>query len=91
MAKKRRAIEEWLQRSDNVTYNRYRAKRVVVKRAVKVAKGNGGVAMGRAIGNHFEGNKMMFLKEVKRVRKGEQANDEMVKDVNSQILRDGGC
>ena len=28
-------------------------------------------------------------KEVKRVRKGEQAREEMVKDVNGQILRDG--
>ena len=28
-------------------------------------------------------------KEVKRVKKGEQAKDEMVKDVNGQILRDG--
>ena len=31
----------------------------------------------------------MFWKEVKRVRKCEQARDEMVKDVNLQILRDG--
>ena len=44
--------------------------------------------MGRAIGDDFEGNKV-FWKEVKRVRKGEQARDEMVKDVNGQILRDG--
>ena len=45
--------------------------------------------MGRAIGDDFEGNKMIFWKAVKRVRKGEQARDEMVKDVNGQILRDG--
>ena len=32
---------------------------------------------------------MMFWKEVKRVRKGEQAREEMVKDVHGQILRDG--
>ena len=32
---------------------------------------------------------MMFWKEVKRVRKGEQAREEMVKDVNGLILRDG--
>ena len=32
---------------------------------------------------------IMFWKEVKQVRKGEQARDEMVKDVNGQILRDG--
>ena len=31
----------------------------------------------------------MFWKEVKRVRKREQAREEMVKDVNGQILRDG--
>ena len=37
----------------------------------------------------FEGNKKMFWKEVKRVKKGEQGREEMVKDVNGQILRDG--
>ena len=31
----------------------------------------------------------MFWKEVKRVRNGKQARDEMVKDVNGQTLRDG--
>ena len=31
----------------------------------------------------------MFWKEVKRVRKGEQAKEQMVKDVNGQILHDG--
>ena len=31
----------------------------------------------------------MFWKEVERVRKGEQTRQEMVKDVNGQILRDG--
>ena len=31
----------------------------------------------------------MFWKEAKRVRKGEHPRDEMVKDVNDQILRDG--
>ena len=40
------------------------------------------------MGNDFEGKKKMFWKEVKRVRKGEQARDEMVKDVNGEILRD---
>ena len=41
------------------------------------------------MGNNFEGNKKIFWNELKRVRKGEQARDEMVKDVNGQILRDG--
>ena len=31
----------------------------------------------------------MFWKEIKRVRKGEQGRDEMVKDINGQILCDG--
>ena len=31
----------------------------------------------------------MLWKEVKRVRKGDQARDEIIKDVNGQILSDG--
>ena len=36
-AEKKRAFEEWLQRGDRVTYDRYQAQIVVVKRAVQVA------------------------------------------------------
>ena len=32
---------------------------------------------------------MVVWKEVKRVRKGDQGRDEMVKDMNGQILRVG--
>ena len=32
MVEKRRGIEEWLQKRDRVTHDRYRAKRAVVKR-----------------------------------------------------------
>ena len=85
VAEKRRAFEEWLQRSDRVTFHRYRAQRVVVKLAVQVAKRMADMRLG----NDFEGNKKMFWKRVKPVRKGEQARDEMVKDVNDQILLDG--
>ena len=38
VAEKRRAFEEWLQRRDRVTYDRYRARRVAVKLAVQAAK-----------------------------------------------------
>ena len=38
VAEKRRAFEEWLLRRDMITYDRYRAHRVIVKRAVKVEK-----------------------------------------------------
>ena len=37
VAENRRAFEEWLQRKDRVTYDRYRTQRVVVKWAVQVA------------------------------------------------------
>ena len=43
-------FEELLQRRDRVTYDRYRAPRVVVKRVVQAAKKNDGPTMGRAIG-----------------------------------------
>ena len=49
VAEKRRAFEEWLQRRDKVSYDRYRAQRVAVKLAVQAAKKNGGPAMGRVI------------------------------------------
>ena len=38
VAEKRSTFEEWLQRRDRVTCDRYRAQRVVVKQAVQVAK-----------------------------------------------------
>ena len=38
VAEKRRAFEEWLQRRDRVTYDRYRAQRMAVKLAVKLQK-----------------------------------------------------
>ena len=44
---------------------------------------------GDRLGNNFEGNKKMIWKEVKRVSKDQQAREEMVKEVNGQILRDG--
>ena len=60
-----------------------------MKLAVQAAKRMADRRLGERFGNDFEGNKKMFWKEVKRVRKGEQAREEMVKDVNGQILRDG--
>ena len=77
VAEKKRAFEEWLQRRDKVTYDRYLAHSVAVKLAVQAAKR----IADQRLGNNFEGNKKMFWKEVKRVRKGEQAREEMVKDV----------
>ena len=59
-----------------------------MKLPVQVAK-IAGRQWGERSGNYFEGNKKMFWREVKRVKKCAQARDEMVKDVNGQILRDG--
>ena len=89
VAKKRRAFEEWLQRRDSITYDRYRAQRVTVKLAVQAAKRMADWRWGERLWNDFEGNKKIFWKEVKPVRKGEQAREEMVKVINGQILRDG--
>ena len=59
-----------------------------MKQAVKVAKRMAEWGWGERFWNNFEGNKKMFWKVEKRVKKCEQARDEMVKDVNGQILRD---
>ena len=45
--------------------------------------------LSERLGNDFEGKKKKSWKKVKQVRKGKQARDEMVKDVNGQILCDG--
>ena len=82
---KRRASEEWLQRRDRVAYDRYRPQRVAVKLAVQAAKRMAARRWGERLGNDSEGNKKLFWKEEKRVRKGEQAREEMVQDVNGQI------
>ena len=89
VAEKRRAVEEWLQRRDRLTYDGYRSQRVVVKQAVKVANRMANWQWGERLGNDFESNKKMVLKDVKRVRQGEQARDGMVKDISGQMLRDG--
>ena len=60
-----------------------------MKLAVQAAKRMADRRWGERLGNDFEGNKKMFWKEVKRVRKGEQSREQMVKDVSGQRLRDG--
>ena len=60
-----------------------------MKREVKVAKRMADWRWGERLLNNFEGSKNMFWKQIKRVKKGEQARVEMVKDVNGQILSDG--
>ena len=50
-----------------------------MKLAVQAAKRISDRRWGERLGNDFEGNKKIFWKEVKRVRKGEQAREEMGK------------
>ena len=62
---------------------------MVVNWAVQVAKRMAAHNGESEWGNDFESNKKMFWKEVKHMRKDEQARDEMEKNVNGQILHDG--
>ena len=52
-----------------------------MKQTVKFAKRLADGQWGERLQNDFEGNKMMFWREVKIVRKHEQVKDEIVKDV----------
>ena len=60
VAEKRRAFEEWLQRKDRVTYDRYWAHRVAVKLEVQAAKRMEDRRWGERLGNDFEGNEICF-------------------------------
>ena len=59
--------------------------RVVVKQPVKVAK----CMADWRFGINFERNRNLFWNDIKTVRKGKQARNEMVKEGNGQILWDG--
>ena len=56
-----------------------------MKLAVQAAKRMVDRRWGERLGNYFEGNKKMFWKEVKRVRKGEQTRQEMVKSIGCTV------
>ena len=68
----KRAFEEWLQRRDRVTYDRYWAQCMAVILAVQAAKRMADRRWGERLGNDFQGYKKMFWKEVKRVKRDEQ-------------------
>ena len=65
VAEKRRAFEEWLQRRDRVTYDRYQAQRVAAILSVLAAKRMADRRWGERLRNDFEGNKKMLWKKVK--------------------------
>ena len=62
VAEKRRAFEEWLQRRDRVTYDKYRAQRVAVKLAVQAAKRMADRRWGERLGNDLRVTKKCFRK-----------------------------
>ena len=66
-----------------------------MKKTVKFAKRMADWKWGERLQNDFQGNKKMFRREVKLVRKGEQVRDVIVKDVKmvkyfGMVLRRGG-
>ena len=82
VAEKIKAFEQWLQKRDGVTYDRHQARRMVVKRAVKVEwridnnpLKEWRIGDGESDWGIISRVIKMFWKEVKRVRKGEQARD----------------
>ena len=76
-----RCVVEWKEVSSRLIPGRYLAQIVAVKLAAQATKRMADQRWGGRLGNDFEGNKKMYWKEVKRVRKGELAREEIVKDV----------
>merc|ERR1711915_38529 len=67
---KKKAFEEWLQKDNVLSYERYKEKKVEVKRKVREAKRTADFRWGQELGKSFEENKKKFWKEMKRSRKG---------------------
>ena len=83
---KKQAFEMWLQRKDEASYEAYKEKRRLVKRAVRNAKVRADERWGNKLTENFQGNKKMFWKEVKRVRKGKDGKEERVKAEDGTVL-----
>ena len=83
---RRKGSERWSPEIGVVVTEKRRA---FVKQTVKVGKRMADWRWGERLGNDLQGNKKMFWREVKQVRKYEKARNDLVKEVNGQILRDG--
>ena len=90
VAEKRQAHEIWLQKGNEEAHERYKEKSRVAKRMVRKAKRKADVRWGKSLSENFEGNKKMFWKEVKSVRRGESSREERVKGADGQLLVDEG-
>ena len=63
----------WLQRKDEVSYERYKEKRKQAKRTVHVAKVHADERWCRKVSKNFHDDKI-FWKEVHKIRKGTTGN-----------------
>ena len=60
-----------------------------MKQTVKITRRMEDWRLGDRLENDFEGKKNMFWRDVKRVMNANGGRDEMGKDLNGQMLRDG--
>ena len=84
---KKKAYEEWLQCKSSEKYERYKAKKVEVKRCVAEAKRAANNRWGQMLTGAYEDNKRKFWKEIKRARKSDPKTEETVKDENGRLLK----
>ena len=77
---KRKVFELWLQQGSEKVFDEYREERRRVKAVVEEAKREAEERFGMKLSQNFEGNRKMFWKEVKKVRKGVQGDEMRVKD-----------
>ena len=84
---KKEAYEKWLQRNSNENYEKYKEKKIEVKRKVKEAKRAADIRWGQSLSREYEQSKRKFWKEVKRIRKKDEGNGETVKDENGQMVK----
>ena len=68
---KRRVFEQWLQKGTEQAFDEHREERRRVKALVSEAEDRFGAKLSQG----FEGNRKIFWKEVKRVRKGSQGEE----------------
>ena len=87
---KRELFEKYLQERNEVTYGLYKGKRSETKRKVKEAKREADERWGDRVMQNFGGNRKMFWKEVKRVRKENSNGGGCVgmKDENGDMVVD---
>ena len=73
---KRKVFKLWLQQESEKVFDEYKEERRIVKAVVEEAEEK----FEMKLSQNFEGNRKMFWKEVKKVRKGVQGDEMRVKD-----------